>query len=253
VHGRCNRYVLLALSFAFSCSGQPTQTDRVATVARATAAPAPREIVIAQGSETFPDDGLSDWVSYADGVVVGTVKSERQLPFTADVVENKEGYVGRIVELVVDEVLWRSSASTAELNQNDVKEMLVFGWAAKEDRLIPMSCVKAPRLEVGGQYIMPLVQFKRGWAPLTAASVTAVTTSDVATRDASDRDAELHAKDLDGRTFAEVAAMLSSIAPDELANDNRTLPPEERIQAVLRLRNPNLPEHPPNVPVPTSP
>jgi hypothetical protein len=117
-----------------------------------------------------------------------------------------------------------------------------------------MSAVNAPRLEVGGQYILPLVEFKRGWAPLTAASVTAVTTSNVATQDAKDRGAELHAKDLDSRTFAEVGALLLSIAPDELAKDNSSLPPEERIQAVLRLRNPNLPDHPANkAPVPTAP
>jgi hypothetical protein len=251
--GRSAQSVLFALMFTLACSSEAFQKERAAAPAKSTTDT--RSIVTAEGADQFPDDGLADWVSYADTVVVATVKSERQLPFSPDVEENKEGYVGRIVEVVVDEVLWLSSSSSAKLAQNDTKEMLVFGWLLKDERLIPMSSTNAPRLEVGGQYILPLVEYNElGWAPLTAASVSAVSTSPVATNDATERNANKHEKELNGRTSREIAALLATVSPNELAKSHSNLPPEERIQAVLRLQNPNPPDQPPNtVPVPKAP
>lgn len=251
--GRGVQSALLVLLFTFACSSEASRREREGALPESMTTDT-RTIVTAEGADQFPDDGLADWVSYADAVVVATVKSERQLPFSPDVEENKEGYVGRIVEVVIDEVLWLSSGS-AKLVQKDIKEMLVFGWLLKEERLIPMSSTKAPRLEVGGQYILPLVEYNRlGWAPLTAASVSAVSTSPVATRDARERNADKHEKELNGRTPAEIAALLATVSPNELAKSHSSLPPEERIQAVLRLQNPNPPDQPPNtVPVPKAP
>ena len=252
--GRGAQSVLLALLFTLACSTEASRRERPGALAKSMTTDT-RTIVTAEGADQFPDDGLADWVSYADAVVVATVKSERQMPFSPDVEENKEGYVGRIVEVLVDDVLWFSRASSATLAQNDIKEMLVFGWLLKEERLIPMSSTNAPRLEVGGQYILPLVEYnKLGWAPLTASSVTAVGTSPVATTDAMERNADKHEKELNGRTPEEIAALLATVSPNELAQKHSNLPPEERIQAVLRLQNPNPPDQPPNtVPVPKSP
>jgi hypothetical protein len=213
-----------------ACSSTQTQGIIVEDPARGTA--------VADGDTQFADTGLVDWVSYADGVFVVTVAGELRHEIPADVVEHGEGYVARTIEVQVEAVLWQPNHSRAEVVSGDTLEMLVFGWVLKGNRLIAMADRNSPRLEVGGRYVMPLVQFERGLAPLTAESPLPVADSAIAAADVDAWHAESPARDeLAGKSFGEMATVLMTTAPDPVAARYFHLPPEARIRAVSSENN----------------
>lgn len=189
-----------------------------------------REMIVVDGTPLFTDVGLISWVSFSDAVAVVTLTGERQF---GGAVESGESYVGRIIDVHVDEILWQPAHSLAELAQDATIEMSVFGWSVRGDRLIPMAARDAPRLEVGGQYVMPLVAFARGWGPMTATSPLPVASSSIAVADAEAWRAQSPAAaELADKSIQEMRAMLTDVAPDPIAARYFHLPPEERVQAV---------------------
>jgi hypothetical protein len=192
-----------------------------------------RGALVADGLAQFPDEGLVNWVSFSDGVVALTVVSEHREEIPADLLERKEGYVGRTIDVRIDLVLWSPEFRTAQLAAEDTLEMLVFGWVLDDTRLVAMANVNSPRLEVDGQYIMPLVEFERGWAPMTSQSPLSAPDSVVADADVAAWQAVSPARgELAVQSFSDMATVLAHVAPDPVAARYFHLRPEERLMAV---------------------
>jgi len=117
---------------------------------------AAERVVIAHGSDRYPNTTSTDWVTYADHVVVVEAIEERALPLAKDDADSGEGSVDRVVTLQPREVVWsspdpRHAAPVAEFDWN------AWGWALQEGERIPMAGEDEPRVEVGHTYLMALV------------------------------------------------------------------------------------------------
>ncbi len=62
-----------------------------------------------QGSDRFFSNGLSDWVSFADAVVVVRVTREERVSPSPEETQRGEGYVNRVVTIDVEESVWTRS------------------------------------------------------------------------------------------------------------------------------------------------
>jgi hypothetical protein len=115
----------------------------------------PAEVMLGQGSDHLPSVTASDWVTYADHVIVVEAVSERAIPPTAAELERGEGIIGRVVSLTVEEVLWsREGASTPA---PATWEYSGLGWYFDEGDATDaaeMALLDLPRVEVGHQYVM---------------------------------------------------------------------------------------------------
>jgi hypothetical protein len=119
------------------------------------AAPATEAIMLGQGSDHLPSVTASDWVTYADHVIVVEALSERAIPPSAEEVERGEGVIGRIISLTVEDVLWtRDGATHAAPATWDYSGL---GWAFSDGdtaAAVEMAFHDLPRIEVGHQYVM---------------------------------------------------------------------------------------------------
>lgn len=115
--------------------------------------------VVADGSDRLPNQSASDWVTYADHVVVVRATSETALDPDKDDQENGEGYIPREVTLQVEEVAWSRNDAT-KAAPKDSFTWDAFGWSWQDGKRIPMAPESAPRIEVGHTYIMAIV-----WQP----------------------------------------------------------------------------------------
>ncbi|GAA1710882.1 hypothetical protein GCM10009809_04060 [Isoptericola hypogeus] len=117
------------------------------------------DVVVAEGSDRYPNLSATDWVTYADHVVVATVVTEREIPLSAEEEAAGEGSMDRHVTLSIDEVSWTSAdprhpAPAAEI------DFPAWGWAVQDGEKIPMAGDDTPRLEIGHTYVLALV-----WEP----------------------------------------------------------------------------------------
>jgi hypothetical protein len=187
------------------------------------------------GSELFPDESIQDWVSYSDHVAVYTVVDERAMPLDAEERQSGEGYAGRVVTLRIDKTLW--SAPSAPSLPREI-EMEVFGsvFHAGEER--PVNPSHGPRVNVEERYLGPLVQvnFEVGpeWWPLTPASQMPLVGSRVESPSWESTVSQI----LAGKTIDDVAHRIYSQEADPLAVKYRDLRPQDRVQAVLREKEP---------------
>ncbi|MET9246167.1 hypothetical protein [Nonomuraea sp. NPDC003709] len=129
----------------------------VATVNAADGAPAPRRIVMAEGDDRLPSITATDWVTYADHVVVVNATSEQTIPPAQIEIERGEGLIGRKVNLEVKEVLWsrEDAAQTAPKGW----EYNASGWTFTEGNLnspTVTAIYDRPRIEPGHQYILAI-------------------------------------------------------------------------------------------------
>ena len=111
-----------------------------------------------EGSDRLPSETASDWVTYADYVVIVHAAAEEVQKPTAGEVKRGEGSVLRKVTMTVDKVLW-SSPSTKIAPPDGSFSYLAFGYAFTNgnfDRQTPMVANDEPRFEVGHTYIMAL-------------------------------------------------------------------------------------------------
>jgi hypothetical protein len=67
------------------------------------------DVLLGRGADHLPNRTASDWVTYADHVVVATATGEQEVAPTQQEVERGEGTFGRTVALRVDKVLWSRS------------------------------------------------------------------------------------------------------------------------------------------------
>jgi hypothetical protein len=118
------------------------------------------EIVIAHGSDRLPNHTASDWVTYADHVVVVTATAEKELPANEEEVEVGQGYIPREVNLQVKDTVW-SRADAAKPAPAPAFAWPAAGWTFTQDGgRTPMALEGQPRIEVGHSYLMALA-----WQP----------------------------------------------------------------------------------------
>lgn len=110
------------------------------------------------GADRRPDTTASDWVTYADYVVVVTPVSDTELPPTAIEVERGEGLILRKLELRVDEVLWRRPGRVAAAPETFT--WTAHGWQFSDNdpaNRVEMAARDEPRVETGHSYVMAIV------------------------------------------------------------------------------------------------
>jgi hypothetical protein len=105
----------------------------------------------------LPAETASDWVTYAEHVVVVDAVSEREIPPTRTELRRGEGLIGRTVTLRVDRVLWSSPGAAQPAPKK--WEYSASGWTftgGDPDDRTKMGVRGAPRVEVGHRYVMAL-------------------------------------------------------------------------------------------------
>lgn len=196
------------------------------------------DIVYGNDSEIFPSDSLTDWISYASQISVVTVISESKMPVPLEVrdAENGGGYIGRNLNLSVDETLWTYPGTNP---QTGTISLVANGWLRKGEVTVPYGSYGAERLEVGRSYIIPLVLIERGWAWLSATAILPITSDKRIAVDA-ERITNPVSQSLNGMNFAQLTQRLANTASDPIAARYAHLPPDQRIQAVYRDLNPRF-------------
>lgn len=206
--------IALAALFSGSCGSEPKQ-------------PLPARFV-AQASLVFPDSTLTDLVSYTDQVSVVTIVSEHEL-MQPEVLARGEGYVGRKLKVRIDETLWTNDGRTA---QSGEIEMLAFGWVLKGEQRIPLVLANAPRLSVGGRYVLPLVEDEDKWNQFSPSVVMPVSGNAIAEDDVAQNGYNELAQSLTRKGTAHLNTTLASAVRESRVERFRHLPAFRRIKAV---------------------
>nr|WP_152992337.1 hypothetical protein [Nonomuraea pusilla] len=133
----------------------------VAGLAAADAADGPpqreRVVALAHGDDRLPSTTATDWVTYADHVVVVSATSEQPVPPTRTDVERGEGLMGRKVGLEVQNVLW--SRPDAARPAPEAWEYNATGWTFTDGNLdnpTVLAMEGRPRIEPGHRYILAI-------------------------------------------------------------------------------------------------
>ncbi|MDV5145846.1 hypothetical protein R1T08_16930 [Streptomyces sp. SBC-4] len=114
-------------------------------------------ISFAHGSDSYPNHTATDWVTYADHVVVVTPAEEKDQKIPAEDRERGEGIVLRELKLRVDKVLW--SRAKASQPAPEVVDWLAWGWSFKDGdtgKRTKMASEGSPRIEMGHSYIIAI-------------------------------------------------------------------------------------------------
>lgn len=113
------------------------------------------EVLLGNGSDHLPSVTATDWVTYADHVIVVEAVSEQAISPTAGELERGEGVIGRVVSLTVEDVLWSREGSPQAAPAT--WEYSGLGWYFAEGDTtdtVEMALLDFPRVEVGHQYVM---------------------------------------------------------------------------------------------------
>lgn len=113
-------------------------------------------VSVGHAADHLPNASATDWVSYADHVVLVSPVSEQVVPPTATELERGEGLIGRTLQMRVDEVLWSAAKRTPAPTTFDWQ---AFGWQFRDgnpDARVPLAAEDAPRFEVGHQYVLAI-------------------------------------------------------------------------------------------------
>ncbi|TDD21592.1 hypothetical protein [Nonomuraea diastatica] len=116
-------------------------------------------VVLAHGSDRLPSHTASDWVTYADHVVVVTAEAERELPASEDERAAGQGYLPREVTLAVKETLWSRQGAAKPVPEPRFV-WPAAGWTFGEDGRRLLAMEGQPRIEVGHTYILAIA-----WVP----------------------------------------------------------------------------------------
>ncbi len=201
------------------------------------------DIIYGIGDDVLlPSSSLTDWVSYASQVSVVTVVGEEELPTHPEIDgERGGGYVGRRVDLHIDETLWTYPGSDPETG---TISFVANGWIRKEEAMIPFGTPGAARLEVGNTYVVPLVRYEAGWGWLSAETILPVDPSPVDSALRVNVDPfRIHSptsQRLHGKSFSELTETLDATTPDPVAARFAHLPSVERFDARHREAIPDF-------------
>jgi len=188
--------------------------------------------------DLLPSGSLSDWVSYADAVAVVTVKSERVLPVDNEVADRGEGLVGHVSTVSIDRVVWtRAGAPEPPTSIALASSPYVFNDGKVTDR----TAGGVIDLEVGHQYLMPMLEFPEGWGYLTSATNLIISDGKIQTTDANKT--QPFAADVTGLTPTEVGQVLESTKPDPVAAAHPELDAVKRFHVAQEAARED--EHPP--------
>ncbi|MGP3938400.1 hypothetical protein [Streptomyces sp. 6N106] len=148
---RRTRLALLGTAAAVALGTGLAVSDRDEATART------EDVIVGQGADHLPNRTASDWVTYADHVLVVSATSEKEVAPTQQEVERGEGTVGRTVALTVDKVLW--SRPDAPRPAPDAWEYSAMGWQFQDGdtgKRTKMALVDQPRVEPGHRYVMAI-------------------------------------------------------------------------------------------------
>ncbi|YAL84608.1 hypothetical protein ACMYYO_07300 [Dermacoccaceae bacterium W4C1] len=210
----CGATTLTLVFSLTSCSDEPKSTYAVVS-----------------GGHSFPSETLTDWVSYADQISVVTVTSDRALPSEGGPGESgdAEQYQGRAATFVVESTVWKDRDSP----ERRTFEVPVFGWVRKDGARTPAVPDGGLRFEVGERFLLPISRDADGKVAFLSPSAAIPLTSKPRGLWSADSAA---AKALTGKDPAQVTATLSRTKPDALAVKYHLLPPWQRSQKVLDVR-----------------
>lgn len=188
--------------------------------------------VVLQPSEAFPSDDLSQWVSYPAQVSVVNIMEERELPPEAELADTGAGYLGRVVRVNVERTLW---TNPDEAPLPAAFDMRVYGWIVAQDgSRREARATESPRISPGERYVIPLTRFFGDIGPLSSHSIALLDATNRIVVAPGQRDPVI--EQYVGRTVEEVASDVSRARPDPVAKRYKSLPPYERVQAVLKER-----------------
>jgi hypothetical protein len=194
---------------------------------------AEEHVVTGSASDRWPSGTFPDWVSYADHLAVIKILREHENPLSAEEAAAGEGYADREVDAQVERILW-SRQGAAEIRR--VFTYHALGWVVQDGKRYPAGTVDGVRVEVGERYLVPLVPFRGSWVPLSS-TATMPLDGDVVEGTGRERPKRIYpAERMIGETADEVAAVLTETRPDPAVVKHWDLPPEQRIDAVLRDR-----------------
>ncbi|MEV6030196.1 hypothetical protein AB0L65_03550 [Nonomuraea sp. NPDC052116] len=116
-----------------------------------------RPVELTEADDRLPSTTATDWVTYADHVVVVNAASEQTIPPNQTDVERGEGLIGRKVSLEVKNVLWSREGAAQPAPKE--WEYYATGWTFT-NRDVNNPTVLAgegrPRIEPGHQYILAI-------------------------------------------------------------------------------------------------
>lgn len=204
-------------------------------------------VLTGDGLAVLPAESLTDWVTYVDAVVIAKVTSKEQSaePVTPDEEESGEGYAVQLVTFDVLDTLWHPKDYTAP-PESFTTSYNAFVWEnGDRDKAIPLVEANAVRFEVGGTYLLPLVDYATfdEWAPILPSSVLPFEDGIAGKGETilgGDNTPAPHAalsapaQQLWGLGRQEIVDMLNATAPDPYATPFVHLPPEEQYQQALR-------------------
>jgi hypothetical protein len=120
-------------------------------------AAASQEVLLGEGADNLPSITASDWVTYADHVIVVEAVSEEVIAPDAEEIERGEGVIGRTVTLTVEDVLWSREGATHAAPAT--WEYSALGWHFTDGDMadpVKLALSEFPRVEVGHQYVMAI-------------------------------------------------------------------------------------------------
>ena len=189
-------------------------------------------IVMAAGSNSFPSENPSDWVTYATHIVVAQVIQETEIAPSPVVAESQDGYIGRTVTLEVMQLLWRDGRT------GPVERITLDapGWSLSEGTRTPIAIWNSPRFEVGEVVLVPLSMRSGEWTILAPDAVMPVVDGKVAPlRVPEEEDGTVHSR-FRGMTADGVADLLRGTDIDPAAAPYMDLEPYARARAVVEDR-----------------
>jgi len=179
-------------------------------------------------NEVFPSDDLMDWVSYPSQISVVTVVDETEQPPSPLVTTSPSDnvLVNRMLTLRIDRTLWSAPGTATQIDPIRIE---AWGWMVKDGKRVKFGAGNGPRLEVGQTYLIPLVPFGDGWAPLSFSTVTPVVDG---VASVGPEEFNPATRQIDGATMDELSTLFASTKPDPAAAAHMDLPPEKRAAAV---------------------
>lgn len=207
----------------FGCDGGRSHDDGDAATVDAG-----RKEIVGIAENVFPADTLTDWVSFAEFVSAVHVLSETEEQDESNE-EAGEGYVARLIELRIEATIWHRPGDVAQV---DTLDLATLGWQTNGGKKRVIVVRDAPRLEVGGRYVIAISRLGTYWIPLTGGSVFAVAGDRVASADLASHGNSPLAKMLGALSNEEIRALLEATEPYPEAAMDWSAPPLERLRAV---------------------
>lgn len=126
----------------------------------------PPTIMVASGSGTFPSQTATDWVTYADHVVVARAVRQSIGEPSKEELEAGKGTIPRQMTYQVQEVIW--STARPDRPAPSTFEFSVWGSSFRNGNtgdLVPIASADSPRSELGRTYVIALVSDEARCSP----------------------------------------------------------------------------------------